>query len=234
MNCNKALVLFSGGQDSTTCLAWALENFLEVETIGFFYGQRHAVELEARTIILQRFKEMFPCWNGKIGPDRVLSLDLLAEIGGTALTEEVAIEIGKKGLPTSFVPARNILFLSAAASLGMRRGISDLVGGMCETDYSGYPDCRSETIAALEKTLTLGLAEPIKLHMPLMHLDKAATWRLAETLGGATLLDLILEETVTCYLGDRTKRHPWGFGCGTCPACEIRSAGHASFLGAAR
>jgi len=231
MNSSKALVLFSGGQDSTTCLAWALENFLEVETIGFSYGQRHAIELEARTNILQRFKEFFPHWRYKLGPDRVLSLDLLSEVGGTALTEEVAIEIGKKGFPTTFVPARNILFLSASAALGMRRGISDIVGGMCETDYSGYPDCRSETIVALEKTLTLGLAESIKLHMPLMHLNKAATWHLAKTLGGSQLIDLILEETVTCYLGEKSKRHSWGFGCGACPACHLRATGYEHYLG---
>jgi len=226
---NKALVLFSGGQDSTTCLAWALEQFEEVETVGFSYGQRHAVELEARPLILERLRDNFPAWRNKLGADRVLTLDVLSEIGGTALTDDVCIEMGEKGLPTSFVPARNILFLSASAALGMRRGVRDFVGGMCETDYSGYPDCRNETIVALEKTLELGLAEPIQLHMPLMHIDKAATWRLAESLGGGPLTDLIIEETVTCYRGDKTKRHLWGYGCNSCPACELRAAGYAGY-----
>jgi 7-cyano-7-deazaguanine synthase len=226
---NKALVLFSGGQDSTTCLAWALEQFVEVETVGFSYGQRHAVELEARPLILERLRDNFPAWRNKLGADRVLTLDVLSEIGGSALTDDVRIEMGQKGLPTSFVPARNILFLSASAALGMRRGVRDFVGGMCETDYSGYPDCRNETIVALEKTLELGLAESIQLHMPLMHIDKAATWRLAESLGGAPLTDLIIEETVTCYRGDKTKRHLWGYGCNSCPACELRAAGYARY-----
>jgi 7-cyano-7-deazaguanine synthase len=233
MTGSKALVLFSGGQDSTTCLAWALENFSEVETVGFAYGQRHAVELDARPVILQLMKDKFPAWSKRLGPDRVLSLDLLAEIGGTALTENVAIEMGKNGLPTSFVPARNILFLSAAAALGMRRGISDFVGGMCETDYSGYPDCRSETIVSLEKTLTLGLAEPVKIHTPLMHIDKASTWRLAASLGGAPLIELIIEEAVTCYIGEKSKRHDWGYGCGLCPACKLRATGYAHYRGMA-
>ncbi len=234
MTGNEALVLFSGGQDSTTCLAWALENFMRVETVGFSYGQRHAAELNARPLILERLQDTFPAWRGKLGPDRVLSLDVLAQIGGTALTDEGVIEMGKKGLPTTFVPARNILFLSAAAALGMRRGIRDFVGGMCETDYSGYPDCRSETISALEKTLSLGLAEPIRLHMPLMNIDKAATWHLAEALGGTPLLNLIVEETVTCYQGENTVRHRWGTGCGTCPACELRAAGYARYRGEAK
>ena len=227
----KALVLFSGGQDSTTCLAWALENFEHVETVGFSYGQRHAVELEARPLVLERMRDAFPNWRGKLGPDRVLSLDILAQIGGTALTDDVAIELEEKGLPTTFVPARNILFLSSAAALGMRRGIRDFVGGMCETDYSGYPDCRSETMSALEKTLSLGLAETVHLHMPLMNIDKAATWRLAEELGGTELLEIIVEATVTCYRGETTMRHPWGSGCGTCPACKLRAAGYARYRG---
>ncbi len=228
---SRALVLFSGGQDSTTCLAWALENFEAVETVGFCYGQRHDAELIARPIIRKKLQELFPAWGVKLGPDRVLSLDVLSEIGGTALTDNVAIEMGEKDLPTTFVPARNILFLSVAAALGMRRNIRDFVGGMCETDYSGYPDCRSETISALEKTLALGLAEPVQLHMPLMHIDKAGTWRLAESLGGRQLLDLIVEETVTCYLGEKSKRHLWGYGCGTCPACELRAGGYARYRG---
>ncbi len=176
---------------------------------------------------------MLPAWAAKLGPDRVLSLDLLAEIGGTALTDDVAIELGEKDLPTTFVPARNILFLSAAAALGMRRGIRDFVGGMCETDYSGYPDCRSETITSLERTLSLGLAEKVHLHMPLMNIDKAETWRLAEKLGGTQLVNLIIEETVTCYRGETARRHSWGGGCGACPACELRAAGYARYRGEA-
>jgi 7-cyano-7-deazaguanine synthase len=231
MTGGKSLVLFSGGQDSTTCLAWALENFEYVETVGFSYGQSHAAELDARPLILKRIREFFPVWREKLGPDRVLSLDVLAEIGGTALTDDVAIELGEKGLPTTFVPARNILFLSSAAALGMRRGIRDFVGGMCETDYSGYPDCRSETISALENTLCRGLAETVRLHTPLMKIDKAETWRLAEKLGGAKLVDLIIEETVTCYRGETTLRHPWGSGCAACPACALRASGYSRFRG---
>ena len=229
----KALVLFSGGQDSTTCLAWALDRFDHVETVGFDYGQRHAGELEARPRILSRLREAFPGWMRKLGPDRVLDLGLLREIGGTALTDEIAIEAGRKGLPTTFVPGRNILFLTAAAALGARRGVHDLVGGMCETDYSGYPDCRSNAIAATAEALSLGLDEEVTIHTPLMHIDKAATWRLAETLGGEALVEIILEETVTCYRGERSLRHEWGYGCGTCPACRLRAAGHARYMGRA-
>jgi 7-cyano-7-deazaguanine synthase len=222
----RALVLFSGGQDSTTCLAWALDRFGAVETVGFSYGQRHAVELEARGPILDALRRQFPAWAPRLGPDHLLSLDVLAQIGGSALTDDVAIAVGEKGLPTTFVPGRNLLFLTAAAALGMRRGIRELVGGMCETDYSGYPDCRSATIEATARALSLGLDEPVTIHTPLMRLDKAATWRLAERLGGAALVELIIGETVTCYRGDRTQRHDWGYGCGACPACELRRAGY--------
>jgi 7-cyano-7-deazaguanine synthase len=225
---SKALVLFSGGQDSTTCLAWALDRFAAVETVGFTYGQRHASEMEARPRIreaLQRFSK----WAPRLGPDHVLSLDVLAQIGGTALTDDVAIAMRADGLPTTFVPGRNLMFLTAAAALGHRRGIRDLVGGMCETDCSGYPDCRSDTIEAMQRALQLGMAEDFTIHTPLMHIDKAATWRLAEALGGRALLDLIVEETVTCYRGDRIHRHEWGYGCAECPACELRARGFARY-----
>jgi 7-cyano-7-deazaguanine synthase len=226
-----ALVLFSGGQDSATCLAWALDRFDHVETIGFTYGQRHVVEMEARPHVREGLCALNADWAGRLGPDHVLSLDVLADIGGSALTDDIQITTSAKGLPTTFIPGRNLLFLTTAAALGMRRGLFDLVGGMCETDYSGYPDCRSETIEALETALRLGLDEPVRIHTPLMHIDKAETWRLAEQLGGKKLVDLVLEETVTCYRGVRDTRHPWGYGCGECPACELRSAGYARYRG---
>jgi 7-cyano-7-deazaguanine synthase len=228
-----ALVLFSGGQDSTTCLAWALNRFERVETVGFAYGQRHAVELEARPRLLAAIRQRFPEWGEKLGDDHMLSLDVLKQIGGSALTDAVEIEMGRDGLPTSFVPGRNVLFLTAAAALGYRRGIADLVGGMCETDYSGYPDCRDETIAAVAEALTLAFARRIVVHTPLMWIDKAATWQLAEDLGGAALVDLIVAETVTCYEGDRRQQHDWGYGCGTCPACLLRAKGYEKYTGAA-
>jgi 7-cyano-7-deazaguanine synthase len=226
MSAPTALVLFSGGQDSTTCLAWALDRFERVETLGFVYGQRHAVELDARLRIIARLAKEFPAWMAKLGPDHVLSLDLLAQIGGSALTGDAAIAMGEKGLPTTFVPGRNLMFLTAAAALGARRGIRDLVGGMCEADYSGYPDCRRETIDAVERSITLGFDDPYTIHTPLMRIDKAQTWALAEHLGGVGLVDLILEETVTCYRGERGMRHEWGYGCAACPACNLRAAGY--------
>jgi 7-cyano-7-deazaguanine synthase len=225
MTAQSALVLFSGGQDSTTCLAWALGRFARVETVGFDYGQRHRVELEVRPRILAAIRQRFGDWADRLGDDHLLNLDLLKQIGGSALTDATAIEMGRDGLPTSFVPGRNVLFLTAAAALGYRRGIADLVGGMCETDYSGYPDCRQKTIAATAEALSLALARAIRVHTPLMHIDKAATWALAEELGGRALVDLIVEETVTCYEGDREHRHDWGYGCGACPACELRAKG---------
>jgi 7-cyano-7-deazaguanine synthase len=221
----KALVLFSGGQDSTTCLAWALDRFDHVETVGFAYGQRHGAELEARPRVLAALRE-FALWRSKLGEDHVLHLDVLSEIGGSALTDDVAIAMREDGLPTTFVPGRNLLFLTAAAALGSRRGIQDLVGGMCETDYSGYPDCRDATVKAMEKALALGFAQDFTVHTPLMFIDKGETWRLAERLGGRALIDLIVDETVTCYHGDRTRRHDWGYGCGECPACRLRAAGY--------
>jgi 7-cyano-7-deazaguanine synthase len=221
-----ALVLFSGGQDSTACLAWALDRFDLVETLGFDYGQRHASELKARPRILAALREHFPAWSARLGDDHVLALDVLKAIGGSALTDRVKIEMGANGLPTTFVPGRNILFLTVAAALAYRRGIRHLVGGMCETDFSGYPDCRDETIKATARALDLGMDTHFHVHTPLMRLDKAATWALAEQLGGAALVDLTIEETVTCYEGDRTQRHEWGYGCGSCPACELRARGH--------
>jgi 7-cyano-7-deazaguanine synthase len=231
VNGRKALVLFSGGQDSTTCLAWALDEFEAVETVGFAYGQRHAAELAARPGIIDRLRGEFPRWREKIGPDHLLSLDVLKEIGGSALTDDVAIAMRADGLPTTFVPGRNLMFLAAAAALGARRGIHDLVGGMCETDYSGYPDCRDETIRAMQSALTLGFAKSFSVHTPLMCIDKGETWRLAEKLGGEALVRLIVEDTVTCYEGNRSLKHDWGYGCGYCPACRLRAAGFARYRG---
>ena len=233
MNDGGALVLFSGGQDSTTCLAWAFTHFERVETVGFDYGQRHAAEMTARERVLAGLRRGFPDWAPRLGEDHVLSLDVLKQIGGSALTEASKIEMGRDGLPTTFVPGRNVLFLTAAAALGYRRGIADLIGGMCETDYSGYPDCRDKTITAVAEALTLALARRVTIHTPLMWIDKAATWKLAEELGGAKLVDLIREETVTCYEGDRAHRHDWGYGCGVCPACDLRARGYRKYASAA-
>jgi len=225
--------LFSGGQDSTTCLAWALDEFAAVETVGFAYGQRHAAELLQRPRIIERMRSGFPKWRERLGEDHLLSLDVLSEIGGSALTGDTAIALRADGLPTTFVPGRNLMFLTAAAALGTRRGIHDLVGGMCETDYSGYPDCRRETIDALQKALALGFAEDFTIHTPLMTIDKAETWRLAERLGGDALVRLVVEDTVTCYEGDRVHRHEWGYGCGVCPACRLRVSGYMRYRGQA-
>lgn len=223
-----ALVLFSGGQDSSVCLAWALGRFDRVETIGFDYGQRHVQELAARLGIREGLNR-FPQWKGKLGTDHVIPLSAPKAIGGSALTEKVAIAMEESGLPNTFVPGRNVMFLTAAAALGYRRGIADLVGGMCETDFSGYPDCRDETIKATAKALSLALAREVRIHTPLMFIDKAQTWQMAETLGGQALVDLILEDTVTCYEGDRSQRHSWGYGCGVCPACRLRANGYERF-----
>ncbi len=224
-----ALVLFSGGQDSTTCLAWALERFDCVETIGFDYRQRHAVEMECRRHIRDQFVITFPNWRSRLGEDHLFDLGVLADLGETAMTHEQEIVISDAGLPTTFVPGRNILFLTTAAALAYRRGIDDLVGGMCETDYSGYPDCRDESIKAIEAALNLAMDSQFHLHTPLMQLDKAGTWSLAERLGGTKLINLIIEDTHTCYLGDRGVRHDWGYGCGTCPACELRARGFRTY-----
>ena len=226
---SSALVLFSGGQDSTTCLASALTRFGRVETVGFHYGQRHAVELECRNKVLARIRTLFPSWAPQLGDDTVLDLGFLKAVSDTALTRNVAIEIGASGLPTTFVPGRNILFLAAAAALAWRRGHTVIVGGMCETDFSGYPDCRDDTIRALQVALNLGMDAHFILDTPLMRIDKAATWRLARELGGDDLVKIIVEDTHTCYLGDRSRRWDWGYGCGTCPACELRARGYAVF-----
>jgi 7-cyano-7-deazaguanine synthase len=226
-----ALVLFSGGQDSTTCLAWALERFGHVETIGFDYGQRHRVELNQRPIIRTALAEKFPRWSAKLGPDHMIDLPALAAIGATAMTQDMAITTDARGLPNTFVPGRNLLFLTFAAALAYRRGLRHIVGGMCETDFSGYPDCRDDTIKAMQATINLGMDSRFIIETPLMWIDKAATWRLAETLGGQTLVDLMIEETHTCYLGTRSQKHDWGYGCGTCPACQLRAEGWRRFKG---
>lgn len=220
-----ALVLFSGGQDSTTCLAWALSRFERVETVGFDYGQRHRIELECRDTVRAGLAGMDAGWKARLGPDHLLDATVLKSLGETAMTHEVSIEMTEAGLPSTFVPGRNLLFLTLAGALASRRGISVLVGGMCETDYSGYPDCRATTMAAQAETLRLGLDVPMQIETPLMYVDKAGTWALADELGGQALIDLIAEDTHTCYLGDREHRHEWGYGCGTCPACELRARG---------
>jgi 7-cyano-7-deazaguanine synthase len=226
-----AIVLFSGGQDSTVCLAWALERFALVETVGFDYGQRHAVELACRKEILRLLPERFPHWRGRLGPDQVLDLGILGRISETSLTREAAIRFRADGLPDTFVPGRNLLFFTLAGAIAYRRGHRHLVGGMCETDYSGYPDCRDDTLKALQVTLNLGMARRFVLHTPLMWIDKAGTWKLAEALGGRALVELVREETHSCYLGDRNQRHEWGYGCGGCPACELRRRGYEGYVG---
>lgn len=225
-----ALVLFSGGQDSTTCLVWALERFGRVETIGFNYGQRHIVELSCREEVLSRIRQAFPQWAAKLGDDQVVNLGLLKDISDTALTRDVEISMGANGLPTTFVPGRNLLFLTVSAAVAYRRGIKTLVGGMCETDFSGYPDCRDDTMKALQVALNLGMEKRFVIETPLMWIDKAETWRLAEQLGGTDLIELIKEHTHTCYKGDRSHRHDWGRGCGTCPACELRANGYKRYI----
>ncbi len=223
------MVLFSGGQDSATCLAWALDRFVHVETVGFSYGQRHIVELECRERLSSGIKSLKPEWALKLGDAHTLDIPTLGEISDTALTRDVAIEMGEGGLPNTFVPGRNLVFLTFAAALAYRRGIANIVGGMCETDFSGYPDCRDETIRALNSALNLGMDKTFELHTPLMWRSKAETWKLAEELGGKALIDLIVEESHTCYLGERGSRLEWGYGCGECPACSLRAKGWAEF-----
>jgi 7-cyano-7-deazaguanine synthase len=225
----RALVLFSGGQDSTTCLAWALANFDRVETIGFNYGQRHAIELSVRPLLLEKIVTIDGAWAERLGEDHLIDLSLLAKMSETALTHDVDIALRKDGLPNTFVPGRNLLFMMVAATLAYRRGLGILVGGMCETDFSGYPDCRDDSMKALQVALNLGMATRMRLETPLMWLDKSATWQLAQTLGGAQLVDLIRHDTHTCYLGERGVMHSWGHGCGTCPACVLRANGYAAF-----
>lgn len=228
----RALVLFSGGQDSTACLAYALDRYAHVETIGFDYGQRHAVELESRLHVRSAMNAAFPRWAKRLGDDHMLDLSLLGQISETALTRESEIQRNAGGLPNTFVPVRNLLFFTFAASVADRRGLEVLVGGMCETDYSGYPDCRRDTIDAQEQALRLGMARPFRIETPLMRLTKAQTWALAHDLGGDALVTIILEDSHTCYRGERGERHAWGYGCGHCPACELRAKGWAEWSAA--
>jgi 7-cyano-7-deazaguanine synthase len=224
-----ALVLFSGGQDSTTCLAWALERYSRVETIGFDYGQRHAIELTVRPQLLAEMRTHKPEWDARLGEDHMVDLSLIAALSQTAMTEDIEIVMQENGLPNTFVPGRNLMFMTVAATLAYRRGLNVLVGGMCETDFSGYPDCRDDTMKALQVALNLGMDTRIKLETPLMWLDKAQTWSLAEQLGGQPLVDLIRAGTHTCYLGQRGELHDWGYGCGTCPACALRARGYKEY-----
>lgn len=224
-----ALVLFSGGQDSATCLAWALSRHARVETVGFDYGQRHAVELDARLRVREGMAATLPAVADRLGPDHMVDLTGYGRLTESALTAEREIEMGARGLPSTFVPGRNLIFLVAAAALADRRGLDVLVGGMCETDFSGYPDCRRDTLDAMQQALALGLDRPMPILTPLMDLTKAETWALAQQLGGEVLVRLIVEDSHTCYRGDRSELHPWGYGCGSCPACELRAAGWAAW-----
>lgn len=225
---DRALVLFSGGQDSTTCLAWALSRYASVETIGFDYGQRHAIEMAVRPTLIKKLRGMGD-WSQKLGQDHVIDLSLISKISDTALTQNVEIAMQENGLPNTFVPGRNLLFMTVAATVAYRRDLNVLVGGMCETDFSGYPDCRDDTMKALQVTLNLGMATRLKLETPLMWIDKAATWEMAQDLGGEALLDTIRQDTHTCYLGERGALHDWGYGCGSCPACALRARGYRQF-----
>lgn len=226
-----ALVLFSGGQDSAVCLGVALDRYARVETVGFDYGQRHDVEMQARETVLKEIRRNFPHWAARLGPDHVLDIASFGAIAETALTSDAEIEMLASGLPSTFVPARNLVFFTYAAAFAYRRGLHTLIGGMCETDYSGYPDCRDATLRALEQAIRLGTEIPFTIETPLMWLSKAETWALAERLGGQTLVELILEETHTCYKGVRSVRHAWGYGCGQCPACGLRAKGYEAWQG---
>ena len=226
-----ALVLFSGGQDSTVCLGFALDRYARVETVGFDYGQRHRIELDCRLRVREKIALRFPDWAPRLGPDHVIDIASFGAIGETALTSEAEIEMLGSGLPSTFVPGRNLVFFVYAAALGYRRGLLTLVGGMCETDFSGYPDCRDATLRALGEAIRLGTEIPYTIETPLMWCTKAETWALADTLGGDALVDLIIEETHTCYRGERGLRHDWGYGCGTCPACKLRAKGFADWQG---
>lgn len=225
-----ALVLFSGGQDSTVSLAWALTRFPRVETIGFEYGQRHGIEMTVRPRILERIRALSPKWETRLGEDHVVNIDSLGAISETSLTRNVQIEMTTSGLPSTFVPGRNLIFFAFAGALAYRRGLRHLVAGMCETDYSGYPDCRDDTIKAMQLALGLGMDRRFVLHTPLMWIDKAATFELAERIGGKPLADLVIEETHSCYMGDRAHRQEWGYGCGTCPACQLRASGYKKYV----
>jgi 7-cyano-7-deazaguanine synthase len=229
-----ALVLFSGGQDSSICLAWALERYARVETVGFDYGQRHVVEMQARQSVRRQMADRFPHWAERLGEDHVLDLTGFGAVAQSALTADVAIEMTERGLPSTFVPGRNLVFLIYAAALADRRGLGALVGGMCETDFSGYPDCRRDTLDAMQSALNLGMDRDFVIETPLMELTKAQTWALAKTLGGEDLVDLIVVESHTCYQGDRGELHAWGHGCGECPACELRQRGYEDWDAAGR
>lgn len=229
-NTSSALVLFSGGQDSTVCLAWALENYERVETVGFNYGQRHHIEMKCRPTIIDFMRKYSSKWSNRLGKDYILELDYLSQITNSALTNNISIKVKETGLPNTFVPGRNLAFLTAAGTLACQNKISILVGGMCETDYSGYPDCREATILAQEKTLSLGLDTPIQIQVPLMDKDKASVWDLAYKLGGDKFLQAIIQETHTCYFGNRTEIHEWGYGCAQCPACLLRLNGYKKFI----
>lgn len=227
---SSALVLFSGGQDSTTCLAWALERYDYVETVGFDYGQRHIIELECRQGVLAALRADFPQWRDRLGDDHMLDMTLLSKISDTAMTSNKAIEFNANGLPNTFVPGRNLLFFTFAAALAYRRELKFLVGGMCETDYSGYPDCRDNTLKSLQVTLSLGMDYPLIIETPLMWIDKEQTWKMALDLGGLALLEIIRDKTHTCYVNDHHTHYEWGYGCGTCPACELRRTGYEQFV----
>ena len=220
-----ALVMFSGGQDSTTCLAHALSTYDRVETLGFNYGQRHSIEMQVRLQVLEKIRAQFPQWSHKLGEDHVLSLDVLQQIGGSSLTDDVAFALQADGLPNTFVPGRNLLFLTVAGALAYRRGLQVIVTGVCETDFSGYPDCRDDTMKAMQLALNLGLERRLRIATPLMWIDKAQTWQMAQDLGGDPLVALIVNDTHTCYQGTRDALHDWGYGCGTCPACDLRAKG---------
>ncbi len=221
----RALILFSGGQDSATCLAYALQKFSYVETLGFDYGQRHAIELDQRAILRKKMSDLKPEWAARLGEDHTLDLGILGQISNTALTSEREIQLAENGLPNTFVPGRNLIFLTFAAALAYRRNITHIIGGMCETDFSGYPDCRDNTIKAMQVALNLGLDQRFVLHTPLMFINKSDTWEMAENIGGKALVDIILSDTHTCYLGERGALHDWGYGCGSCPACKLRASG---------
>ncbi len=229
MHYKNALVLFSGGQDSTTCLALALSKYERVETVGFDYRQRHSVELQARVEVLAQVRAQFPQWAGRLGDDHMLDLAVLGSVSETSLTRDMAFKMESSGLPNTFVPGRNLLFLTLAAALAYRRGLEVIVTGVCETDFSGYPDCRDDTMKAMQLALSLGMDKRFLIETPLMWIDKAQTWRMAHELGGQALVDLIIEHTHTCYMGDREHRHAWGYGCGECPACELRARGWANY-----
>ena len=229
MSHDRALVLFSGGQDSATCLAHALTRFAHVETLGFDYGQRHGIEMDVRLVFLERLRAAFPAWAARLGQDHVLDLGVLGRLSETALTRDAEITMSESGLPNTFVPGRNLIFLNFAAALAYRRAIRHIIMGVCETDYSGYPDCRDDTIKAMQVTLNLGMEKRFVIQTPLMWIDKAATWQMAQELGGEALVSLIRDETHSCYLGERALKHAWGYGCGTCPACALRAEGWRRF-----